>query len=112
MPDIRHDWLCPEVKHRREIPKWLHEAIAQARAAARGDQLPIVVLHQHGAAHAGDLVVMRLSDFCDNFAQNTPFIRRVAFSRGRQKRQCIASGQQMNLAKVEPTSQALGAPLR
>ena len=67
VPDVAHPWLSIECKHRSTIPAWLTQAIAQARAAARGDQLPIVVLHQHGAAHASDLVVMRLSDFCDSF---------------------------------------------
>lgn len=37
-PDVRHDWLSVEVKHRRSIPQWLTTALTQARAAVRGDQ--------------------------------------------------------------------------
>ena len=69
-PDIRHDWLCPEVKHRKTIPFWLVDALTQARAAAREDQLPIAVLHQHGWRHTDDLVVLRMSDFVAYFADN------------------------------------------
>jgi hypothetical protein len=66
-PDIAHDWLCPEVKHRKSIPLWLLQAVSQAQAAARGDQLPVVVVHQHGARHADNLVILKMSDFVDNF---------------------------------------------
>lgn len=66
-PDIQHPWLCPEVKHRRKLPDWLHEAMSQARAAATSEQLPIVVLHQSGQRHKDDLVMIRLSDFRDYF---------------------------------------------
>lgn len=62
-PDIQHPWLCPEVKHRRKLPAWLHEAMAQARAAATSEQLPIVVLHESGQRHTNDMVLVRLSDF-------------------------------------------------
>lgn len=66
-PDIKHDWLCPEVKHRETIPAWLHDAMAQALAAAAPEQLPIVVLHQSGERHQNDYVVIRLADFVDWF---------------------------------------------
>ncbi len=71
-PDIAHEWLCPEVKHRRKLPDWLHEAMSQARAAATSEQLPIVVLHQHGQQHRDDFVVLRLSDFRDYFGTSVP----------------------------------------
>jgi hypothetical protein len=67
VPDIRHDWLSVECKHRRSVPQWLQEALQQAQAAVRGDQLPIAVIHPHGARHSDDLVVMRLGDFRDHF---------------------------------------------
>ncbi len=80
-PDIRHEWLCPEVKHRRALPQWLLEALAQAKAAATPDQLSIAVLHQHGARHAEDLVVMRLADFIDRFGvEGTPCLRGTLMS--------------------------------
>lgn len=62
-PDVAHDWLSIEVKHRQSLPRWLTEAMSQAAAGAGLSQLPIVVLHEHGGRHDGDLVVLRLSDF-------------------------------------------------
>jgi len=35
----------------------------QARAAVRGDQLPVAIIHRHGARHTEDIVCMRLADF-------------------------------------------------
>ena len=54
-----------EVKHRQALPGWLLDAMSQSRGAARVDQTAIVVLHQLGARHDNDLVVMRLRDFED-----------------------------------------------
>ena len=66
-PDVAHEWLSIEVKHRKEMPAWLMDAMAQARASIRGNQLPVVVLHENGRHHKGDLVVIRLEDFVDWF---------------------------------------------
>ena len=66
-PDIRHDWIAPEVKHRKLLPAWLLDALSQARASARNGQLPIAVLHPHNGRHSEDLVVMSLGDFIDHF---------------------------------------------
>lgn len=63
VPDVAHRWLSIEVKSRESLPKWLLEAMSQARAAAGISQLPIVVLHEVGTRHANDLVVLRLADF-------------------------------------------------
>ena len=65
VPDVQHDLFAIEVKHRRRLPTWLRAAVAQALAAQRGRQVPIVVLHEHGTHHADDLVVLRLGDFQD-----------------------------------------------
>lgn len=65
--DIRHEWLSPEVKHRDKLPAWLFDALAQAEASKRGDQLPIVILHESGQRYSDSLVVLRLSDFVDHF---------------------------------------------
>ncbi|MCS7256455.1 MAG: hypothetical protein RMJ05_11840 [Thermomicrobium sp.] len=62
-PDVAHPWLSIEVKHRRKLPQWLTTALEQAERAARPDQLPIVVLHQHGQRYRESLVVLRLADF-------------------------------------------------
>ena len=66
-PDIRHAWLSPEVKHRAKLPNWLDDSLAQARAAARDGQLPIVVLHEAGRRHDDNLVLVRLGDFREWF---------------------------------------------
>lgn len=62
-PDVWHDWLSVECKHRKGVPKWLRTAVSQALAAVRGEQLAVSIIHQHGSRHGDDLVVMRLSDF-------------------------------------------------
>ena len=62
-PDVATSWACVEVKHRKALPQWLLEAVAQACASAQDDQLPVVVLHGSGMRHDSDLVVMRLRDF-------------------------------------------------
>ena len=62
-PDIRHPWLSVECKSCQSIPIWLREAMAQAKAAAMPNQLPIVVLHEVGQRHGEDIVLLRLADF-------------------------------------------------
>ena len=61
------NWLSAEVKHRRKLPDWLQAAISQAARHSGPEQLPVVVLHEAGARHNDNLVVMRLSDFRDWF---------------------------------------------
>lgn len=62
--DVITDALAIEVKTRKTLPHWLLDAMAQATAAAAADgRLPVVVLHQKGQRHDGDLVVLRLTDF-------------------------------------------------
>lgn len=61
-PDVAHPTLAIEVKHRREVPAWLLDALAQAEASARGDRLPVVIIHRHGGRRADDLAVLRLHD--------------------------------------------------
>lgn len=64
-PDVAHDRLSIEVKHRVALPAWLHTAMSQAEQSVRqAEQLPIVVLHESGQRHAQDFVVLRLADFC------------------------------------------------
>jgi len=69
-PDISHDWLSIEVKSRKTLPSWLLDALAQAVAAQRGDQLPVALLHQCGRPY-GDALVMRLRDFRAWFGPDT-----------------------------------------
>lgn len=61
--DAANAWLAIEAKHRAELPAWLKDATAQAQRNAGPGQLPIVVLHEAGGRHDGDLVVMTLADF-------------------------------------------------
>ena len=67
VPDVAHPTLAVEVKTRKTLPAWLRTGMAQAVAAQRPGQLPIVVLHETGARHADDLVVVRLGDWCARF---------------------------------------------
>lgn len=61
-PDVAHPTLAVEVKARKTLPSWLHDAMAQAIAAVRGDQTPIVILHQNGQRYDGAYCVVRLRD--------------------------------------------------
>jgi hypothetical protein len=63
VPDVKHNRLAIECKHRKSLPAYLRDAIAQSQAAKRGDQLPIAILHESLSRHDDDLVVMRLSEF-------------------------------------------------
>ncbi len=64
-PDIAHEWLSIEVKHRKKLPLWLHDAMAQAVASRKRGQVPIVVLHEQRKRHADDFVVLKMQDFRD-----------------------------------------------
>lgn len=66
-PDIRHPLLSLEVKHRKLLPDWLHEAMGQAVASQRNGQIPTVVLHQNRQQISDSFVVIRLSDFVEWF---------------------------------------------
>ncbi len=63
VPDVETPTYAVEVKERQQLPGWLLSAVTQARRNARGGRTPIVVLHQLGARHDDDLVVVRLVDF-------------------------------------------------
>ncbi|MEA2573360.1 MAG: hypothetical protein QOH93_658 [Chloroflexia bacterium] len=67
LADSANDWLAVESKLRASLPKFLTDAVNQASKAAKPDQLPIAVFHARGTKRMDDLVVMRLSDFVDNF---------------------------------------------
>lgn len=61
--DVISDTLSVEVKHRKQLPAWLHKAMAQAVNAATGEQTPIVVLHELGKRGDNDYVIIRMRDF-------------------------------------------------
>ena len=73
-PDVEHPWLSVEVKHRKRLPAWIEDAMTQARASARSDQLPVAVLHESGRRHSENLVLVRLADFRDWFGSEVSHI--------------------------------------
>ena len=60
--------LAVEIKHRKEFPGWLKEAMAQSTENAGPSEIPIVILHEHRQAYRDALVVVRLSSFVRSFA--------------------------------------------
>ena len=50
-----------ECKHRRRLPDWIRDAWAQCRANSKEDQVPIVILGEHGTTN--DFVLLSLDDF-------------------------------------------------
>ena len=68
-PDIAHPDYSIEVKHRKSLPAWLHDAFAQAKASKIGEQLPIVVLHENRQAYDDSYVVVRLADLAQFIAK-------------------------------------------
>jgi hypothetical protein len=67
--DVTHKLFCVECKTKKNVPAWLLGAMTQARRVAQPEQLPIVVIHPHGAPYRDDLVVLRMSDFRDWFGE-------------------------------------------
>lgn len=59
-PDCEDERLVVEVKHRKALPAWLKQALAQAQQHAHG-RTAIVVLHE-AKAH-DSYVLMSFSDF-------------------------------------------------
>jgi len=60
--DIQHANFSIEVKERMTLPVWLHDAMNQAEMSKRGDQIPLVILHQARQKFDQSFAVMRLSD--------------------------------------------------
>lgn len=63
MPDIDHPWLSIEVKSWSRMPERVVDALRQAEAAVRPDQLPIAAIHGNGETYDRALVVLRVGDF-------------------------------------------------
>jgi len=61
--DVRTDWLTAEVKHRQALPRWLTDALAQARSYSTESQLPVAVFHQAGDRILDAVICMKLRDF-------------------------------------------------
>ena len=65
--DVVTEHWAVECKSRQTVPKWLTDAVAQAARHAGDGQTPLAVVHQLGARHDDDLVVMRRADFIEWF---------------------------------------------
>lgn len=84
-PDIDHEWLSLEVKHRKSLPQWVDDALDQAVASAdsaarfkRADgemcdrpfrKLPVAIFHESGRNHKDNYVVIKMGDFIDWFIE-------------------------------------------
>lgn len=66
-PDIDHCFLSPEVKLRASLPKWLHDAMDQAKKSARDNQTPVVILRQKRQRAKKAFVVLELGAFVERF---------------------------------------------
>lgn len=64
-PDVKHEILSIEVKHWQKFPDWLKDAMEQAVASQKGEQIPTVILHEKGTKYEDCLTVIRLSDMID-----------------------------------------------
>ena len=51
-----------EVKHRKALPSWLHDAMEQATIEAE-HRTPMVVLHEKQMKYEDSYVILRLKDF-------------------------------------------------
>lgn len=56
LPDGEHERYSVEIKHRKQLPGWVKEAVDQATQSARYEQIPIVVIHEHNKCGDDDLV--------------------------------------------------------
>lgn len=76
--DAASPWLAVEVKTRRELPAWIHDAMRQSESHATDDQLAVVVLHEERQRYTEALLVMRVSAFVDWFGDGRPLSSEVA----------------------------------
>lgn len=63
-------WLLAEIKHRKTLPQWLKDALAQVTQHAGPNELAIAVLHESRMPYDDSLVVLRLSDFVEWFGDD------------------------------------------
>jgi hypothetical protein len=59
--DVEHEKISIEVKHRKTLPTWLHEAYNQAAKVAK-DRIPVVILHEKQQRIEDCYCVIRLND--------------------------------------------------
>lgn len=71
-PDIKQPVLALEVKHGKQIPKLVLEAMDQAEKSVRGDQVPMAVMHPLRAEYSDSICIVRLKDLqrlCDLYGR-------------------------------------------
>ena len=66
-PDIDHAWMSIEVKLRKSLPKWQHDAMAQAIASAQGNQSPVVIMAESGMEVGDAWIMLQLREWKDRF---------------------------------------------
>ena len=84
--DVETSAYSVEVKHRKTLPGWLNDAVAQAHRNCSAGKLPLVVLHQSGWRRENDLVVLRMGEFLEWFGEGGGRWEPVA------KSDCVAGG--------------------
>lgn len=52
--------MSVEVKHRKQLPRWLVAALEQAERAAGDGEVAVCVLHERGMHYRDSLAVLRL----------------------------------------------------
>ena len=60
--DVEHPDFSIEVKHRKKLPEWMHDAMAQAILEAE-HRIPIVVLHEKQMKYEDSYVIIKIKDF-------------------------------------------------
>lgn len=67
VPDVSSGRLAIEVKDwdPDRFPRWLINAFGQAETVARPGQIPVLVLHPHGARYVESYAVIRLKTLLD-----------------------------------------------
>lgn len=75
-PDVQHELFSVEVKHRKQLPDWLLDAMNQAEASRREGQTPLVILHEKGQPVPKSLAIFRLSDIIELYKRLEEYERR------------------------------------
>ena len=60
--DVEHPRWSVEVKHRKSLPGWLHDAMNQAIIEAE-HRVPLVVLHEKQMKYEDSYILLKLKDF-------------------------------------------------
>lgn len=66
-PDIDHNKYSIEVKHRKELPEWIKDAMDQAEQSnTDGLKVPIVILHEKYSKYENSFVIIKLKDLLNS----------------------------------------------